>query len=243
MNRSSLEGWLGHLEALHPTVMDLGLERVGQVARALDLGAPAAPVITVAGTNGKGSTVAVLEALLRSIGRRPGCFTSPHFIRFNERIRVDGIEASDRQLVDAFEAIEAARGDTSLTYFELATLAALWVFREAGADILVLEVGLGGRLDAVNIIDPQVSVITRIDLDHQDWLPVPFTGLTMSSPLSRNRGDGMEGCSCREVTSGLSAGRWGPCCRPISSRRCRRPPPWDCSGRRGSWTRRSAACG
>ena len=170
MKRSSLEGWLEHLEALHPSVMDLGLERVGRVARALDLTKPAVPVITVAGTNGKGSTVAALEALLRAMGRRPGSFTSPHFVRFNERVRVDGVEACDAQLVAAFEAIEAARGDTSLTYFEFATLAALWVFREARADTLVLEVGLGGRLDSVNIIDPQVSVITRIDLDHQDWL-------------------------------------------------------------------------
>lgn len=170
MKRTSLEAWLRHLESLHPAVMELGLDRVGRVARDLDLDAPAVPVITVAGTNGKGSTVATLEALLRVTGRRPGCFTSPHFIRFNERIRIDGREASDAQLIAAFEAIDAARGDTSLTYFEFATLAALWVFREAGAGVLVLEVGLGGRLDSVNIIDPQVSVITRIDLDHQDWL-------------------------------------------------------------------------
>lgn len=170
MSKASLGAWLRHLESLHPTVMDLGLERVGRVARVLGLLDPAVPVITVAGTNGKGSTVAVLEALLKAAGLRPGCFTSPHFIRFNERIRIDGREVDDARLVAAFTAIESARGATSLTYFEFATLAALWIFREEGAGILVLEVGLGGRLDSVNIVDPQVSVITRIDLDHQEWL-------------------------------------------------------------------------
>jgi dihydrofolate synthase/folylpolyglutamate synthase len=128
------------------------------------------PVVTVAGTNGKGSTVAVLEAVLQGAGVRTGVFTSPHLLRFNERIRVDGADASDEEIVSAFSAIDDARGTVSLTYFEFAALAALLVFRARAADILVLEVGLGGRLDAVNIVDPTVAVITSIDLDHQGWL-------------------------------------------------------------------------
>lgn len=170
MSTASLDDWLGHLESLHPTVMELGLERVREVAQRLELLPPPCPVITVAGTNGKGSTVAVLESLFVVCGRRPGSFTSPHFQRFNERIRVAGQEAADNLITDGFAAIEAARGDISLTYFEFATLAALWVFAREAVDVAVLEVGLGGRLDSVNIVDPAVSVITSIDLDHQEWL-------------------------------------------------------------------------
>ena len=170
MNTASLDDWLVHLESLHPTVMELGLDRVRTVADRLGLLPPVAPVITVAGTNGKGSTVVVLESLLRNCGHRPGCFTSPHFLRFNERIRVAGDEVPDEAITSAFTVIEAAREDVSLTYFEFATLAALWVFAREGVDIAVLEVGLGGRLDSVNMVDPAVSVITSIDLDHQEWL-------------------------------------------------------------------------
>jgi len=128
------------------------------------------PVVTVAGTNGKGSTVAVLEAILSQCGQLTGVYTSPHLLHFNERIRVGMMEASDAEIVAAFAAIDRARDGTSLTYFEFATLAALLVFRDREVDVLVLEVGLGGRLDAVNIVDPRVAVITSIDLDHQDWL-------------------------------------------------------------------------
>ncbi|WP_170287368.1 bifunctional folylpolyglutamate synthase/dihydrofolate synthase [Halioglobus maricola] len=170
MNKPALEDWLQHLENLHPQEMELGLERVRSVAVDLALLPPPCPVITVAGTNGKGSTVAVLESLLHRAGKRAGCFTSPHFLRFNERIRVAGQEASDQEICAAFSAIEAARGDTSLTYFEFATLAALLVFRDRDVDVAVLEVGLGGRLDSSNIVDPSVAVITSIDLDHQAWL-------------------------------------------------------------------------
>ncbi|KZX60153.1 hypothetical protein A3709_12695 [Halioglobus sp. HI00S01] len=170
MNKSALEDWLQHLESLHPTAMELGLERVRSVAQTLELLAPGCRVITVAGTNGKGSTVAVLESLLTVTGHRPGCFTSPHFLRFNERIRVAGEEVDDADIVAAFSAIEQARGETSLTYFEFATLAALWVFRAREVDVVVLEVGLGGRLDSSNVIDASVAVITSIDLDHQEWL-------------------------------------------------------------------------
>jgi dihydrofolate synthase/folylpolyglutamate synthase len=150
--------------------MELGLERVSAVARKLALLPVKQPVVIVAGTNGKGSTVAVLEALLTEIGRSTGVFTSPHFLRFNERIRVAGAEASDGEIVAAFTAIDDAREGISLTYFEFATLAALFIFRVRDPEFVILEVGLGGRLDSVNIVDPTVAVITSIDLDHQNWL-------------------------------------------------------------------------
>ena len=170
MSKTPLEQWLQRLETMHPTEIELGLERVREVAQRMDLLPVTQPVFTVAGTNGKGSTVAVIEALLNELGHRTGTYTSPHFIRFNERIRVAGSEATDADIIAAFNAIDSARGELSLTYFEFATLAALWVFKEQGADIIVLEVGLGGRLDAVNVVDPTVAVITSIDLDHQGWL-------------------------------------------------------------------------
>lgn len=170
MNKTSLAGWLARLETLHPNPIDLGLERVAAVAGKLGLLPVRRPVITVAGTNGKGSTVAVLESILGQAGQIAGVYTSPHLLRFNERIRVGGVEAGDDEIVAAFSAIDNARGETSLTYFEFATLAALLVFQSRSVDVLVLEVGLGGRLDAVNIVDPTVAVITRIDLDHQSWL-------------------------------------------------------------------------
>jgi len=150
--------------------MELGLDRVASVAKRLDLLQPESRVITVAGTNGKGSTVAVLEAILHAAGFSTGAYTSPHTLRFNERIRVAAVQARDIQIVQAFAAIEVARGEISLSYFEFATLAALIVFKESGLDFILLEVGLGGRLDAVNIIDPDVAIITSIALDHQDWL-------------------------------------------------------------------------
>jgi dihydrofolate synthase/folylpolyglutamate synthase len=129
-----------------------------------------AVVLTVGGTNGKGSCVAMLDAILRAAGYRVGAYTSPHLLRYNERVRIDGREVGDAALCEAFAAVEAARDDTPLTYFEHGTLAALWLFAGAGLDAVVLEVGLGGRLDAVNIVDPDVAVVTTVDLDHQDWL-------------------------------------------------------------------------
>ncbi|KAA1193887.1 bifunctional folylpolyglutamate synthase/dihydrofolate synthase [Pseudohalioglobus sediminis] len=170
MSKRTLDEWLRYLESLHPNAMDLGLERVTQVAHSLSLLPLTVPAVTVAGTNGKGSTVAVLESLLRECGHRVGTFTSPHFLRFNERIRIDGEDAADDDIVAAFTAIEQARGGVSLTYFEFANLAALWLFREQGVDRVVLEVGLGGRLDSTNMVDADVAVITSIDLDHQEWL-------------------------------------------------------------------------
>ena len=166
----NLTQWLERIEQIHPKSIDMGLERIGAVAGRLGLGRPARAVITVGGTNGKGSTVAFIEAIARAAGWRVGTYTSPHLLTYNERIRIDGVDAEDAELVTAFEAIEAARGDTPLTYFEYGTLAALWLFERAGLDLAILEVGLGGRLDATNLVDPDVAVITTVDVDHQDYL-------------------------------------------------------------------------
>lgn len=166
----SLAEWLAWMEAHHPRQIELGLARIADVADRLGLRHPKPPVITVGGTNGKGSCVAFLEAILRAQGYRVGAYTSPHLLRYNERVRIDGHAVDDTALCAAFSAIHAALGDTSLTYFEFGTLAALWLFQREPQDVLVLEVGLGGRLDAVNLIDADVAVLTTIDLDHQDWL-------------------------------------------------------------------------
>jgi dihydrofolate synthase/folylpolyglutamate synthase len=166
---SSLSTWLTYLERLHPTPIELGLERVARVRDRLGLSL-AFPLITVGGTNGKGSTCAFLEAILRAAGYRVGCYTSPHLIRYNERVRICGRQASDAQLAAAFARVEAARENTSLTYFEFGTLAAGVLFREAGLDAAVLEVGLGGRLDAVNLFDPACAVATCVEIDHAEYL-------------------------------------------------------------------------
>jgi dihydrofolate synthase/folylpolyglutamate synthase len=166
----SLQDWLAQQQSAHPSSIDLGLTRVRSVAQRLDLLPFAAQVITVAGTNGKGSTVAHLEALLGAAGHRCGSFTSPHLLRYNERVRVAGEEASDAEFIAAFEAIEHARGATTLTYFEYGALAALLILRTRDVRIALLEVGLGGRLDAVNIVDADVAIITSIAFDHRDWL-------------------------------------------------------------------------
>ncbi|KLI99095.1 bifunctional tetrahydrofolate synthase/dihydrofolate synthase [Luteimonas sp. FCS-9] len=167
---NTLADWLARIEARHPTEIELGLARVAAVNARLGCGRPATRVVTVAGTNGKGSTVALIEAIARAAGWRVGAYTSPHLLAYNERVRIDGADVDDAALVAAFEAVEAARGDTPLTYFETGTLAALWLFARAGLDLAILEVGLGGRLDAVNIVDPDVAVVTTVDIDHQDWL-------------------------------------------------------------------------
>jgi len=165
-----LEERLRRQETVHGQGIDLGLARVGEVARRLGL-LPFGPrTIIVAGTNGKGSTVTCLEALLLRLGRRAGAFTSPHLLRYNERIRVDGAEAGDDALIGAFDAIDAARGDITLTFFEYNALAALHVFRARQVEVAVLEVGLGGRLDAVNIVDAEAAIVCSIGLDHADWL-------------------------------------------------------------------------
>lgn len=166
----SLTGWLARIERAHPANIALGLERVAAVARRMGLEHGKVTVITVGGTNGKGSCVAVLERLLLARGARVGAYTSPHLVRYNERVRVDGREVSDQALCAAFGAVEAARGATPLTFFEFGTLAALEIFQRERCEWLLLEVGLGGRLDAVNIVDPDVAVVTSIAVDHTDWL-------------------------------------------------------------------------
>jgi dihydrofolate synthase/folylpolyglutamate synthase len=167
---TTLADWLDYQQQIHPRAIELGLDRVREVWRRLDSPRPAAVVITVGGTNGKGSTIAFLEAMLRADGRRVGAYTSPHLLHYNERVRIDGKDADDTALFHAFERIETARGDIALTYFEYGTLAALLLFADAGIDVALLEVGLGGRLDAVNIIDADAAIVTTVDLDHQDWL-------------------------------------------------------------------------
>ncbi|HEX8595222.1 MAG TPA: bifunctional tetrahydrofolate synthase/dihydrofolate synthase [Pseudomonas sp.] len=170
MTPGTLGDWLAYLEQLHPSAIDMGLGRSQQVARQLGLTRPAPRVITVTGTNGKGSTCAFLAALLQAQGLKVGVYSSPHLLRYNERVQVQGVEATDIELCDAFAAVEAARGDVTLTYFEMGTLAAFWLFEQAGLDVAVLEVGLGGRLDAVNLIDADLAVVTSIGIDHADWL-------------------------------------------------------------------------
>lgn len=165
----SLEGWLAYVERQHDRPIALGLERVGQVKAALKQEA-AWPVILVGGTNGKGSTCAMLERILISAGYQVGLYTSPHLLHYNERVRINGCPVTDAQLCAAFARVEAARGDTPLTYFEFGTLAAWEVFAAQALDVVILEVGLGGRLDAVNIYPPAVSIVTTVDLDHMDYL-------------------------------------------------------------------------
>ena len=167
-----LSEWLSLLESSHPVEIDLGLERVAKVAAQLSLKKPAPIVITVAGTNGKGSCVAVLQGLIEAAGFSTGIYTSPHLIRFNERVVIRGRQVDDQQFCEAFVEVEAARiaADTSLTYFEFTTLAALLLIQLANIDVALLEVGLGGRLDAVNLVDSDIGVVTGIALDHQSWL-------------------------------------------------------------------------
>lgn len=166
----TLAAWLDWQLRLHSRAIDLGLDRVREVAQRLGVLPLPARCVVVAGTNGKGSCVHLIEALLRDRGHNVGSYTSPHLWRYNERVRIDGCEAGDDALCAAFEAVELAREVVSLTFFEYGTLAALWLFRQAGIDHAVLEIGLGGRLDAVNIIDADVALITNIGLDHADYL-------------------------------------------------------------------------
>ena len=170
MRFATLQDWLAWLESCHPQEIELGLQRVATAAQRLGVDSGDSVVITVAGTNGKGSCVACLNALLISAGCRVGCYTSPHFVDYNERIRIDDQPIDDQSLIDAFARIDRARADIPLTYFEFGTLAALDIFQRSALDVIVLEVGLGGRLDAVNIIDPDIAIVTCIDLDHQQWL-------------------------------------------------------------------------
>jgi dihydrofolate synthase/folylpolyglutamate synthase len=167
---SPLAAWLYYLEHLHSQAIELGLDRVKRVAERLDLLKPAPYVFTVAGTNGKGTTCRTLEAILLAAGLRVGVYSSPHLVRYTERVRIQGQELDEAEHCRSFAELEAGRGETSLTYFEYGTLSALYLFRQAALDVVILEVGLGGRLDATNIVDADVSVVTSIALDHTDWL-------------------------------------------------------------------------
>ncbi len=170
MSERTLADWLAYLEQLHPSAIDMGLERSRAVAQRMGLERIAPRVVTVSGTNGKGSTCAFIAELLQTQGLRVGVYSSPHLLRYNERVQIAGEQADDASLCEAFAAVEAARGEISLTYFEMGTLAAFWLFQRAALDAVVLEVGLGGRLDAVNLIDADLAIITSIGLDHAEWL-------------------------------------------------------------------------
>ncbi len=166
---TTLPAWLSYLESLHPKTIELGLARVATVKNRMQL-QPDFPVIIVGGTNGKGSVCAMLEAMYRAAGFRVGCYTSPHLLRYNERVRIDQWEVSDDELCASFAAIEAARGETALTYFEFGTLAAMQLFQARQVEVAILEVGLGGRLDAVNVFDADCAIVTSVDIDHTDYL-------------------------------------------------------------------------
>ncbi|MBU6469876.1 MAG: bifunctional tetrahydrofolate synthase/dihydrofolate synthase [Gammaproteobacteria bacterium] len=170
MRFSTLQDWLAWQEQLHPNPIDLGLERVQRVLKAMQLERPAYKVLTVGGTNGKGSCVAFLDAMLRAQGYQVGAYTSPHLLRYNERVSIGGRQVTDAELCESFARVDTARGTTSLTYFEFGTLAALDIFRNRGIDMAVLEVGMGGRLDAVNAVDPLGALVVSVGLDHQEWL-------------------------------------------------------------------------
>lgn len=170
----NLNDWLAYIEGLHPKSIAMGLERVNQIIERLSLH-PSFTIITVAGTNGKGSTCAMLENIYREAGYKVGCYTSPHLVRYNERVKVNGKEVNDETLCEAFTAIDAARTrdvdyPVALTYFEVGTLAAIWNFMQSQVDIAILEIGLGGRLDAVNAFEPDCAIVTSIDLDHMEFL-------------------------------------------------------------------------
>jgi dihydrofolate synthase / folylpolyglutamate synthase len=166
---ADLTGWLQYIEALHPKSISMGLDRVIKVKNRLGLN-PNFPIIMVGGTNGKGSTCAMLESIYHQAGYQVAAYSSPHLLRYNERVRINAQEVSDEMLIDAFRAVELARRDMQLTYFEFGTLAAIWCFMQQNVEIGVLEVGLGGRLDAVNVFEPDCTIVTAIDIDHIDFL-------------------------------------------------------------------------
>ncbi|MFT3904912.1 MAG: bifunctional tetrahydrofolate synthase/dihydrofolate synthase [Steroidobacteraceae bacterium] len=234
---ATLQAWLEYQQRQHIHSIELGLARVREVAARLQLLQPGVPVWTVAGTNGKGSTSHAIAAMLGACGYSTGLFTSPHLLRYTERIRIDGTEVSEPLLLQAFAAIEAARGAVPLTFFEYNALAALWVFRAAGVRAIVLEVGLGGRLDATNIIDADVAVICSIGMDHGDWL-----GSTLDAIGAEKAGILRAGRPVVLGTADLPASVW----QRAAQLQC---PQW-CAGRDfhwqvgsdGRWNYQSAAC-
>src|ERR1700749_3315065 len=170
MRFKTLQEWLSWQEQLYPDLIDLGLHRVQALLKALQLERPSFPILTVGGTNGKGSSVSFAEAMLRAAGHSVGAYVSPHLLRYNERVRVDGVDVSDAEFCESFQSIDGARGGLRVTYFEFGTLAAIDILSRRGVSAAVLEVGLGGRLDAVNALDADVALVASIGLDHQEWL-------------------------------------------------------------------------
>jgi dihydrofolate synthase/folylpolyglutamate synthase len=170
LNKYSLQDWLDYIESLHPEEIELGLDRVERVLQNLNLTFPGTRFITIAGTNGKGSTLAYLESIYLAAGYHVSSYTSPHLMRYNERVRLDGIDVDDNALCQAFVEVESARDDVQLTYFEFGTLATLVIFCRQAPDIALLETGLGGRLDAVNVINADLAIVTSVALDHTEWL-------------------------------------------------------------------------
>jgi len=200
---TTLADWLTYLESLHPKTIALGLERVAQVRQRLNLQA-GFPIITVGGTNGKGSVCAMLESMLHAAGYRVGCYTSPHLLEYNERVRIGKKQAGDAELCAAFEKIEQARGDIPLTYFEFGTLAAMQCFIEHQVDVAILEVGLGGRLDAVNVFDSDCAVVTSVDIDHTDYLGDTREQIAFEK-AGIFRGDKVAICADADVPQALAA--------------------------------------
>ena len=229
---SPLSAWLTWLETLSPREIDLGLERVREVLGRLDLELPE-HVLLIAGTNGKGSSVAMADALLRGAGYRVGAYTSPHVIDYNERISVGGRHASDDDIIVALETIEAVRNDVPLTYFEYGTLAAFVVFARAALDVWILEVGMGGRLDATNVIDPTGVLITNVSLDHCDWLGADVETIAAEKAGAMRRGVPVV---YGDAGTTRSSRRHSRAC-PASSKGRTRLPCWRCSRRRGWETR------
>ncbi len=211
----SLSQWLSHLESIHPSAIDMGLERVKSVANAMGIHLNDSLLITVAGTNGKGTTCRLLEQAMLVQGKTVAVFSSPHLVSYCERVRLNGELAEENAFCRAFELIEKARGDITLTYFEFGTLAAMKMMQDWGVDVAVLEVGLGGRLDATNILDPDLAIITTIDLDHQDWLGDTREAIAREKAgIMRKNGKAVIGellppDSLREIASELNVeGRW-----------------------------------
>ena len=170
MPRKSLEAWLDYIDKLHPKEIELGLDRIKPIFQKIIKSPIAKDVVVIGGTNGKGSSVEYLSELLRNSGKKVGTYTSPHIFNFNERIRINGEESPDSRIIKSFEFVEEARDSVQMTYFEFSTLAAIHLLSESNLDIVILEVGLGGRLDAVNVVEPDISILTNVQLDHQDWL-------------------------------------------------------------------------
>ena len=245
--QKSLNDWLSHLETAHSQgLIDMGLARVGEVKHRMGL-QPTCPVVVVAGTNGKGSVCAFLTQIYKQAGFKVGTLTSPHLLRFNERIALNGQPVDDDSIVAAFERIEAARGEISLTYFEFNTLAAVDIFIQAQVDVMILDVGLGGRLDAVNVFDADVAVVTSVDLDHQAFLgdTIEQVGFEKAG-VFRTGKPAICGQKPPPPTTATPFSAWAFCRKtgkaglkiwPPPSKTLKPPPPWATPRRSMNWAR------